>query len=149
MQEYIAEFLVAKALGMEKPFNRDGWTLWDIEYGGKRIEVKETGYYHSWRKDGKTSDVRTFGITKAYSQDGTNTKERQNDIYVFCLNIGKDRESSNPLELKNWEFYIIPTEIINKQCGDNKSIGLGRIKQLAKCLSYEEIKPVIDEIITN
>ena len=41
MQEYIAEFIVGKALGINEPMNRDGWTLWDIDYQGKRIEVKQ------------------------------------------------------------------------------------------------------------
>ena len=47
MQEYIAEFIVGKALEIDEPMNRDGWTLWDIDYQGKRIEVKQTSYYHS------------------------------------------------------------------------------------------------------
>lgn len=28
----VAEFLVAKALGLDKPFNKDHWTLYDIDY---------------------------------------------------------------------------------------------------------------------
>ena len=68
MQEYIAEFLVAKALGLEIPQNCHGWTLWDILYKGYRIEIKSTAYYHSWRNDGKVSNRRCFGITKAFSK---------------------------------------------------------------------------------
>ena len=97
MQEYIAEYLVAKALGKTKADNGDYWTLWDIGYRGKRIEVKETSYYHTFNKDGKISKQRTFGITKANSsyEDKTteNKYERQNDIYVFCLNVGETEES--------------------------------------------------------
>ena len=29
MQQEIAEFIVAKALGQEQPHNKNGWTLWD------------------------------------------------------------------------------------------------------------------------
>ena len=41
IQEYIAEFIVGKALGINEPMNRNGWTLYDIDYkyknkGGKR-----------------------------------------------------------------------------------------------------------------
>ena len=71
MQEYIAEFLVGKALGLEEPCNRDGWTLWDIDYRGKRIEIKETSYYHSWQEkiaQGRISQQRSFGITPAYTK---------------------------------------------------------------------------------
>ena len=119
LQDVIAEYIVEKALGMKESFNVGYWTLYDIEYRGKRIEIKETGYYHSWQKEGdKISEQRTFSITKAYSnyKDNSSTYERQNDIYVFCLNIGRTREESNPMELNNWEFYIVPTKKINELC---------------------------------
>ena len=56
------------------PYNKNGWTLWDMNYRGKRIEVKETGYYHSWRTDGKVSQQRGFGITKAMTYTGNDVK---------------------------------------------------------------------------
>ena len=71
IQEYIAEFIVGKALGINEPMNRDGWTLWDIDYKGKRIEVKQTSYYHSWQEkiaNGKISQQRTFSITPAFTR---------------------------------------------------------------------------------
>lgn len=131
-QEEIAEFIVAKALGQDLPCNKNGWTLWDIDYRGRRIEVKESGYYHSWRTDGKVSPVRTFGITKAYTdyKDSSSAFERQNDAYVFCLNTGFTKEESDPLELDHWRFWVVPTATINRHCGDNRSISLGRIRTI-------------------
>lgn len=152
MQEEIAEFLVAKALGQSIPHNKNGWTLWDIDYKGKRIEVKETGYFYSWQKDGKTSEQRTFGITKAYSKykDTSSTFERQNDVYVFCLNTGRTQEDSNPLELNNWRFWVVPTYVINQECGDNKTLSLNRLKKISHNedgLGYDELKSAIDAAI--
>lgn len=149
VQEEIAEFIVAKALGQDLPYNKNGWTLWDLNYKGKRIEVKETGYYHSWRTDGKVSPVRTFGITKAYSRykDNTSTFERQNDVYVFCLNTGETKESSNPLDLDHWRFWVVPTSVINENCGDNKTINLNRVAKLSEHpsgLSYHELRAAVD-----
>lgn len=151
MQEVIAEFIVEKALGLTKSQNTDYWTLFDILYRNYRIEVKETGYYHSWNEDGKISQVRNFGISKANSsyeeQETENKFERQNDIYVFCLNTGTTKETSNPMNLNNWEFYIVPTSIINEECGNNKHISLGKVRKLAKQIKYTEIKETIDSII--
>lgn len=151
MQDYIAEFIVEKALGMDKSHNSDMWTLYDIFYRGKRVEVKETGYYHPWNENGKISKVRTFGITKANSKhenpDEPNRYERQNDVYVFCLNTGNTKEDSNPMDLRNWEFYIVPTKIIDKECMNNKTISLGKVKQLADMVDYYDIKKVIDDLI--
>ena len=153
LQEYIAEFLVAQALEVKESQNTDSWTLYDIKYRNTRIEVKETSYYHPWNENGKISKQRTFGITKANSSyeciGEENRYERQNDIYVFCLNTGMDKDSSNPMNLNNWEFYIVPTAFINEKCGDNKSISLGRLRSMGIVAKrYDEIKSEIDDIIT-
>ena len=150
LQDKIAEYVVAKALGCSEPYNVGTWTLFDILYRGYRIEVKETSYYHSWQTDEETkSRQRIFGITKAYSEYQNNKSifERQNDIYVFCLNTGDTKNDSNPLKLENWEFYIIPTAIIDKECGNGKTISLSKVRKLAEKLQYDEIKKRIDEII--
>ena len=153
LQDKIAEFIVSKALGINKAQNDQYWTLWDVSYRDKRIEVKETSYYHSFNKEGKVSKQRVFGITKAngsydLAKSGNSEFCRQNDVYVFCLNIGDTRESSNPLNLNNWEFYIVPTAVINEKCGNNKSISLGRIKSFGfSAKRYNEIKAEIDTII--
>lgn len=151
MQDVIAEFIVEKALGIDKAQNIDYLTLYDILYKNFRIEIKETSYYHPWNENGKISKQRMFGITKANSNYETvemeNKFERQNDIYVFCLNIGDTKESSNPMNLNNWEFYIIPTSVINKECRDNKKISLNRVRKLTKKVTYDKLKEKIDEII--
>ncbi len=151
LQDKIAEFIVATALGLDEPYNVGSWTLYDIDYHGVRIEVKETSYYHAWQTDEEPkSQLRTFGITKAYSeyQDNTSEFKRQNDIYVFCLNIGETRETSNPMKLENWEFYIVPTSTINECCGDAKSISLNRLKKLTNPVAYDELRSEIDELIS-
>ena len=149
----IAEFVVARALGITEAQNTAYWTLWDITYRNVKIEVKATAYYHLWNSNGNVSKQRTFGIAKAngsYDSDisGNNDFCRQNDIYVFCLNLGNTKEESNPLDLNNWEFYIIPTSVINEKCGNNKTISLGKIKSLGfSAKRYNEIKNEIDGII--
>lgn len=152
IQEEVAEFIVAKALGLKVPHNKNGWTLWDISYKKKRIEIKSTSYYHSWRKDGNISQQRTFGITKSHTvyQDNTSKLERQNDVYVFCLNTGFTKMDSNPMVLDNWRFYVVPTSTINRLCGNNKSITLGRLKRITgkpNGISYGELKSAIDYAI--
>jgi hypothetical protein len=154
IQGSIAEFIVAKALECENPYNREYWTLFDVLYRNIRIEVKESSYYHAWNKDDKVSMSRNFGITKANSQyeqpNKENKYERQNDIYVFCLNTGFTKNDAYPLNLNNWEFYIIPTSIINEKCKDNKTISLVKIKKLGYApIPYDKIKEEIDNIIDN
>ena len=44
----IAEFIVARTLGVNEAQNSAYWTLWDITYRDVKIEVKATAYYHLW-----------------------------------------------------------------------------------------------------
>ena len=152
IQGRIAEFIVCKALDIHESQNDQYWTLWDLTYRGLKIEVKETSYYHSFNKEGKISKHRSFGITKAngaYDPENSGNSElrRQNDVYVFCLNTGYTKEEAYPLNLNNWEFYIVPTTVIDEKCGNNKTISLNRIKKLGYTATpYDKIKDVIDAI---
>ncbi len=152
LQDTIAEFIVAKALGIHESQNDQYWTLWDLTYREKRVEIKETSYYHSFNTDGKISKQRVFDIHKSngvYDKtSGNNDRIRQNDLYIFCLNTGITEEESYPLNLNNWEFYVVPTRVINEQCGDNKTISLGRIKSLGfVAVRYGDLKKEVDAAI--
>lgn len=149
LYEEVAEFIVAKALGMAKPFNKNGWTPFDILYNGKRVEVKATAYYHSWRGDNDYSENRSFSIAETVGQhnEKKDEPERQNDVYVFCLNTGKNQKDADPFEMRHWEFYVVPTCVINKECGNNKSISLGRLRKITKeqgKVNYSQLKAAID-----
>ena len=173
MQGRVGEFLVAMALRKETSDNNNGWTLWDIDYRGLRIEVKTTAYYQPWR-DSKSfieqrwgnessipqndsehnySEHRNFGITKSKDPQDNEFK-RMNDIYVFVINNGKTKEKANPLNLENWKFFVIPTSVINHECGDNKSIGISKVRKLFKKVSgsengvpFDELKLAVDRAI--
>lgn len=155
----IAEFLVGKALGLQAPTNKQYWTLWDIDYCPDwledrmvRVEVKETSYYHPWSEN-HISKARTFSIAPGnlgYYEEHARRIERQCDIYVFCLNVGETKEESYPLDVNNWEFYVVPTRLINEKCYRNqKTITLGRIRNLEgiERIPYEGIKEEVDRLI--
>ncbi len=152
-QEEVAEFLVAKALGLDLPHNKNGWTTFDILYKEKRVEVKTSAYFHSWRGDGKVSGRRVFGIPKTVGQhdEKREVPERQNDVYVFCLNLGNSFESSDPFEMAHWEFYVVPTSIINHEFGDRNMVSLDRLKTITpewgKVL-YSQLKAAVDAALS-
>ena len=156
----IAEFLVAKALGIEKAENVNYWTAYDMAYRNKRIEVKATRYVHPWNT--RISKVRTFSIeptSNSYwgnTKDGVNggkTLSRQSEVYVFCLNSNMDIQNNDPLKVDDWEFYVLPTFEINRYCSrygnpNQKKISLNVVKQLAKCgVSFDALKDRVDAAI--
>lgn len=90
IQGRIAEFIVAKALGIHTSQNDQYWTLWDMTYKDIKVEVKETSYYHSFNEKGKYSNYRSFGIGMAHgsydeTKSGNTEYKRQSDVYIFCL----------------------------------------------------------------
>ena len=146
------DFSVLKALRKGLPDNCNGWTVYDLNYRGKRIEVKATSYWQSWKKSHAISEQRTFSIRKTYVdyQNNKSEKERQNDIYIFCLDKGREEKSSNPLNLENWTFFVVPTSVINDSFGDQKVLSLNKIKTIERYgeeLTYGQIKETVDCII--
>ena len=123
MAETIAEFLVARALGIKKAENVNYWTAYDMAYRNKRIEVKATSYVHPWNKE----------------------------ISVFCLNTNKDIGKRNALVVDDWVFYVVPTSVIDRYCKENpaqRKISLNVVKRLAKEeVSYDRLRDAVDEAI--
>lgn len=151
---FVAEFLIAQALSKDEPDNCNGWTVYDLGYRGKRIEVKATSYYQSWKASHIICEQRTFSIRKTYVdyQNSKSELARQNDIYIFCLEKEKPQgnETANPLNLDNWIFYVVPTNIINNLFGDQKTLSLNRLTHIERYgagLKYDQIKNKVDEII--
>lgn len=156
----LAEFLVAKALCVEKAENVNYWTAYDMAYRNKRIEVKATRYVHPWNTH--ISKVRTFSIeptNNSYwgnSKDGVNggrKLSRQSEVYVFCLNGNMDIHNSDPLRVDDWMFYVVPTFEINNYCKDNpnqKKISLNVVKRLAKGgVAFDMLKNAVDAAINS
>lgn len=152
----IAEFLVAKALENDKAENVTLWTAYDMSYRGMRIEVKSTEYVHAWNRK-RVSNVRTFSIApsnnKYWGSAGERKMSRQNDLYVFCLNTNKEVQHPRPLNIDDWEFYVVTTTRINSYAAsygnpDQKKISLNVVKSLAgNAVKWNGLKQRIDEII--
>ena len=154
----LAEFFVAKALGIEKAENVNYWTAYDMAYRNKRIEVKATRYVHPWNTH--ISKVRTFSIeptNNSYwgnSEDGVNggkERSRQSEVYVFCLNNNMDIEKNDPLNMDDWVFYVVPTFEINSYCEDNpeqKKISLNVVRRLANGgVAFDGLRDAVDKAI--
>lgn len=145
----LAEFLVGHTLGVVGS-PRIEWDAIDFTYLGKKIEVKSAAYQQSWKQD--KPSVISFDIAKkkAWHAD-TNTYEkevvRSSDFYVFCLDPIYEEELTGRLDINSWEFYVIPTGMINKEFKDQKNVRLSRIRKLAKPIHYNELKDCIDRAL--
>lgn len=133
----LAEYIVARAMGTED-LPRSNWASYDLIAGQIRIEVKASGYIQSWGQKG-LSKIQ-FGIPKTVTWNHNKGryeggKTRHADVYVFCLLKQCEQERLNPLDLSQWEFYVVPTELINERFGERESITL-------QCLQEAGIRPM-------
>jgi len=139
----LAEFLVSRALGITDDVRND-WGDFDLTTeDGTKIEVKSSAYVQAWKQ--KKRYTPSFGIKKTlptwdYSSE---TRQRYADVYVFCLLAHLDKETINPMDIGQWEFYLLRTDDIEKEFGDAKSISLKNLRTRSKQYSYSELKEAI------
>ena len=145
----VAEYIVSQAMEACTQV-RVEWDTVDITAPeGIKTEVKSAAYLQSWHQD-RPSAI-SFGIAKKRPWDPeTNqygkTRVRSADVYVFCVLAHLDGQTVNPLELTQWEFYILPTSTLDSSLGNQKTVSLPRLKDLgAVALGYDQIRNAVLE----
>ncbi len=144
----LAEFLIAAALDLHKK-PRIEWEECDlIMKSGTKIEVKSSAYVQSWKQIRPA--VIQFAIAPHKSWDTETGKYREDikrwaNIYVFCVFKGK--KPLHVLDTSKWEFYVLPTEVLNREVPEQKSIRLNSLKKLKpfEC-QYADLKKTIENI---
>lgn len=124
----LAEFIVAKALGIDVRAVRVGWAPWDLETDKHRIEVKSAAYLQSWGQ--KSLSTVQFVVPKHRASDGV-TSQRVASVYVFALLAHPDKPTLDPLNLDQWRFFVLPTRVLNDRTRSQHSITLPSLERLA------------------
>ena len=139
----LAEFIVARALGTTA-LVRNGWAPYDLETPtGIRVEVKSSAYLQSWFQ--KRPSSPGFGIRKTLAWDPTTNeydreKRRHADVYVFWLLAHQeDKATLNPLDLSQWEFYVVATSELDRAFGERGGVSISKVRELSPAYSVDEI----------
>lgn len=144
----LAEYLVARALGIDLPDVRDGWAAYDLcTSAGTKVEVKSAAYLQSWAQPRPSRITFRLGESKAWDPM-TNTSEvvtkRQADVYVFAVLSHRVKRTLDPLDVGQWEFFVAPTAAINERVGRQRSISLASLRSFAQGpLSYHDLAGVV------
>lgn len=127
----LAQFLVARAVGDARHFD-DGWGAFDVETkSGTKIEVKTSAYLQSW-KQSKLSSISFSGlITHRWSADSgyTNTPAVVADVYVFCVQTCTIPRLYDPLDIEQWDFYVVSGTKIAER--NQKTMGIRTVQGLS------------------
>ncbi len=124
MRGVVGEYWVTKALGLTDKM-RKGWNSWDIETPDRiRIEVKTTGYRQSWHKPTDKMAIPKFVVpkVKVKADESRGLRQRQYrpaHLYVLCFHKEKDVDNLDPLDTSQWEFYVVPTTVIDEKVNPN------------------------------
>src|SRR5262249_41047297 len=144
----LAEYIVACALRRNDGIRLE-WDDYDLETEhGIRVEVKSSAYLQSWLQRGPSAIC--FNIAPTMGWDArTNTygteRKRQADIYVFCLLSHQDKRTLDPLDLGQWQFYVLPAAILNEKLPTQKSISLGALLKLKPAMTdFENLRETIE-----
>ena len=130
----VAEYIVAQALGLATSGVRDEWAAIDLQTpSGIKIEVKSAAYVQSWHQV-RLSQIM-FVVPKTRTWDAnTNIQSRearrQADVYVFALLAHTDKTTIDPLNVNQWQFYVLPTTILDARTRSQHSITLKSLKRL-------------------
>lgn len=148
----LAEFIVASTIdALKNP--REEWDAYDlITKEGLKIEIKSSSYLQSWEQTRLTKII--FGIQPTIIWEDNNKlspkAKRQADIYIFCVLAHKDKKTVNPLNLSQWDFYILDTEVLNKKVPTQKTITLSSLLRLNPIkVKYDRLKEQINNIQSN
>ena len=128
----LAEFLVARALGVAGA-PRIEWHPHDVETAdGLRVEVKSGAYLQSWPQ--RALSRITFGSLNAGLLDETTNSysaERgyNADVYVFAVLRATEHAAYDALDTASWDFWVAPRNVIAST--GQRSLTLRRVEKLA------------------
>jgi len=146
----LAEYLVAYALGVADGV-RVEWDAYDLRTAsGIKVEVKSAAYLQSWQQTRPSTII--FGIrpTLGWEAD-TNTTgtelKRQADMYVFALLAHHDKATLDPLNVAQWQFYVLPTAVLDAQLPTQKTASLTTLQRIGvQLVPFEDMAETIENM---
>ncbi|MFJ8871784.1 hypothetical protein ACIRD6_39470 [Streptomyces sp. NPDC102473] len=152
LRGYLAEFLVARAVGATKP--RVEWDPFDIlTPESVRVEVKSTGFVQAWTQ-AKPRESRSWVISQVapYSAEtGQVCGERdfQADVYVFAVHTVRSHQEYNALDLEQWIFYVLSRAqvvALPRDSRDRACATLLRVREAAEAIAYAELAAAVSKV---
>jgi hypothetical protein len=112
---YLAEFLVARALGDPSPV-REEWASYDVKAAdGTLVEVKATGRLQSWVTKRLSTPSWRFASVRASTvwSDELNAEipiepENRVHVWIFALHTAVESADYDPGDVTQWEFRVVP-----------------------------------------
>ena len=129
----LAEYIVAMDLGAATGI-WSGWDPYDIKTkDGTKVEVKSAAYIQTWRQKSFSRIEFGIGPTEGWDPDSGERlkgKKRWSDVYVFCVLATKEADKVDPMDLDQWEFYVLPAATLDKEVPRQQRIALSSLVRI-------------------
>lgn len=142
----LAEFIVAKALDIQIGV-RTVWAAYDLlmkrpHRKSVKVQVKSASLLQEWEQDTLTNVQ--FNVQKTRRMNPktglyTGKLKRHADVYVLALLKHKNKHTVQPLDLAQWEFYVLPVSSLNKRKRSQHSINLNSLAKENKTLKVQTV----------
>jgi hypothetical protein len=127
----LAEFLVAKALGINLGV-RQSWDSYDLQMDdGTTIEVKSSGYLQSWAQ-ARHSQIAFSGLKARNwsSKSGYSVgREYRADLFIFGVQTASEHDRYDRLDVNQWEWWVAPRQVVEER--GSRNITLGTVRNIA------------------
>ncbi|MEQ9401909.1 MAG: hypothetical protein RJQ04_22265 [Longimicrobiales bacterium] len=144
----LAEYIVGQALGAISGDDvRVEWDAYDLRTpSGVRVEVKSSAFVQCWAQKALSRPV--FSIRSARGWDaetGTTAADptRSADVYVFALLVHEDQATIDPMDLGQWEFYVVGKEQLAARYGVQRTLSLGPLRSFADPVSFNGLRAAV------
>lgn len=137
----LAEYLVARALGISTAGVRDEWAAYDlITPAGLKIEVKSAAYMQAWAQ--RRPSPISFSTRRSRSWDAQtgvmgDAAERNADVYVFALVRHMEKATLDPMNVAQWAFYAVAARQLAERRRSQDSITLKSLEALVPPVDFE------------
>ena len=141
----VAEYVVAQALGVACKVRAE-WGKFDLKTRhGIRIEVKSSAYIQRWYQ--KEFSKPRFDVSSSRGWESStghmeDESRHQADVYVFTLLAHQDKETVDPLNLEQWEFYVLPRSTVAAL--GQKTMGIETLKKQTKAIPYAGLREAVE-----
>jgi len=113
----LAEFIVATATKVDLNSPRDEWQSYDLETPDKiKIEIKLSSYIQSWHQNNLSKISFSIRPARDWNNETgiqSTVPQRHADVYVMCLLKHYDQLTLDPLDVSQWEFYVLSKKEIS------------------------------------
>lgn len=151
----LTEFIVESALKDQRDIDiRNPWGDYDVEYMGKKIEVKSCSYLQDWNQE-KLTNIKWSGLkakslywSSAVSKfQSSEEKDYKSDIYVLGLLNHKETDTLDILNLDQWVFYVLSRSELKKISNDKSAVSLAKLeKNDIRPVMFSELKGMIEKL---